>query len=258
MTYKEGMDMRIVMKFGGTSLMDTDRVAKAAGKVADEVRRGRQVAVVVSAQGHTTDALTQKALAQNPDPSRRELDVCLTAGEQVSAALFAMALEALGVAAVSLTGAQAGIFTDGVHGDARIREIDTTRLERELAGGRVCVVTGFQGAGPNGDITTLGRGGSDTSAVALAAWLGAEECRIYTDVDGVYDRDPRLFPDARKFSAIGYDAMLSLIDAGAQVLHRPCVELAKQRGIRLEVLSSFRSLPGTVVGDLESSYPSPA
>ena len=250
--------MRIVMKFGGTSLMDTEKIASAAQRAAAEVRRGNRVAVVVSAQGHTTDVLTEKALAQNPRPSARELDVCLTAGEQVSAALFAMALERMGVAAVSLTGPQAGIHTDGGYGDARITDIDTARLERELAAGRVAVVTGFQGLGPNGDLTTLGRGGSDTSAVALAAWLGADQCRIYTDVDGVYDRDPRRFPDARKFASIGYDDMLSLIDGGAQVLHRPCVELAKESGICLEVLSSFRSLPGTTVGNLESSYPTPA
>lgn len=250
--------MRIVMKFGGTSLMDTEKIAAAALRVAGEVRQGNQVAVVVSAQGHTTDVLRSKALDQNSSPSARELDVCLTAGEQVSAALFAMALERLGIAAVSLTGAQAEIRTDGVYGNARITDIDTTRLERELAAGRVAVVTGFQGLAPNGDVTALGRGGSDTSAVALAVWLHAGQCRIYTDVDGVYDRDPRLFPDARKFDAIGYDDMLALIDTGAQVLHRPCVELAMRHGIRIEVLSSFRSLPGTTVGNLESSYPTPA
>ena len=250
--------MRIVMKFGGTSLMDTEKIAKAARRAAEEARRGHGVVVVVSAQGHTTDVLRSKALAQSSCPSRREMDVCLTAGEQVSAALFAMALEELGVEAVSLTGAQAGVVTDGIHGDARITDIDTARLEKELAAGRVAVVTGFQGIGPNGDITALGRGGSDTSAVALAVWLHAEQCRIYTDVDGVYDRDPRRFPDARKFASIGYDRMLSLIDGGAQVLHRPCVELARDRGMAILVLSSFRDLPGTVVGDLESSYPHPA
>ena len=247
--------MRIVMKFGGTSLADGENIARAAGKAAEAARQGSQVVVVVSAQGHTTDLLAEKALAQNPMPRPRELDLCLAAGEQVSAALFALAVQALGLEAVSLTGPQAGILTDGVHGNARITAVDTARLEEILGAGKIAVVAGFQGAAPSGDTVTLGRGGSDTTAVALAVWLKADVCRIFTDVDGVYDRDPRVFPDARKFDAIGYDAMLRLIDGGAQVLHRPCVELAKENGLKLEVCSSFRDLPGTVVGDLESSYP---
>ena len=250
--------MRIVMKFGGTSLGDTGKIRNAARRAAELARQGNQILVVVSAQGHTTDVLTEKALAQNPQPKHRELDMCLSAGEQVSAALFAMAVEALGMEAVSLTGPQAGICTDTAHGNARITLVDTRRLERELDAGKVVVVAGFQGLSPFGDITTLGRGGSDTTAVALAAWLKADMCRIYTDVEGVYDRDPRIFPDARKFAAIGYDEMLALIDRGAQVLHRPCVELAKQKGLTLEVCSSFKDTPGTIVGDLESSYPNPA
>ena len=250
--------MRMVMKFGGTSLADTEKIENAARRAADAARQGFQVVAVVSAQGHTTDYLTETALAQSGSPSPRELDMCLAAGEQISAALFALAAQALGAEAVSFTGAQAGIHTDGAHGDARITFIDTRRLEEALASGKIVVVAGFQGLSPSGDITTLGRGGSDTTAVALAAWLKADVCRIYTDVDGVYDRDPRRYPDARKFAAIGYDHMLALVDGGAQVLHRPCVELAKARGLTLEVCSSFRPLPGTIVGNLESSYPSQA
>lgn len=250
--------MRIVMKFGGTSLGDTEKIRNAACRAADAARQGYAVVVVVSAQGHTTDILTDKALAQNPAPHPRELDMCLAAGEQVSAALFAMAVQALGVEAVSLTGPQAGICTDGSHGDARITFIDTARTEAELSRGKIVIVAGFQGLAPAGDIATLGRGGSDTTAVALAVWLKADVCRIFTDVDGVYHKDPRRYPDARKFDTIGYDAMLVLIDSGAQVLHRPCVELAKRHGITLEVCSSFTDTPGTKVGNLESSYPNPA
>ena len=247
--------MLTVMKFGGTSLADSTRIRRAARRAIQLADRGEQVVMVVSAQGHTTDLLAEKALAQNPMPRPRELDLCLAAGEQISAALFALAVQALGLEAVSLTGPQAGILTDGVHGNARITAVDTARLEEILGAGKIAVVAGFQGAAPSGDTVTLGRGGSDTTAVALAVWLKADVCRIFTDVDGVYDRDPRVFPDARKFDAIGYDAMLRLIDGGAQVLHRPCVELAKENGLKLEVCSSFRDLPGTVVGDLESSYP---
>ena len=171
----------------------------------------------------------------------------LATGEQVSAALMAMTLEEMGCPAVSLTGAQAGIRTDGCHGDARILRVDTARLERELEAGRVPVVTGFQGLGPDGDITTLGRGGSDTSAVALAAALGAEECLIYTDVDGVYDRDPRRYPDVVRYPKISYDAMLALARDGAQVLHDRSVELAREKGLKIRVLSSLTGGPGTLV-----------
>ena len=179
------------------------------------------------------------------------MDAYLAAGEQMSAALMAMTIGALGHPAVSLTGAQAGIRTDSIHGNARILSVDCDRIRRELAAGKIVVVAGFQGLDGEGDTTTLGRGGSDTTAVALAAWLKAEVCQIFTDVDGIYDRDPRIYPDARRFGRIGYGPMLALIENGAQVLHDRSVELARSHGIRLEVLSAFTGEPGTIVGDLE-------
>lgn len=239
--------MCIVLKYGGTSLESPERVRGAARRIARLREDGERVAVVVSAQGHTTDALTEKVRAYSAAPKRRELDMLLATGEQVSAALMAMTLEEMECPAVSLTGAQAGIRTDGCHGNAEILRVDTARLERELEDGRVPVVTGFQGLGPDGDITTLGRGGSDTSAVALAAALGAEECLIYTDVDGVYDRDPRRYPDAVRYPKISYDAMLALAREGAQVLHYRCVELAREKGLKIRVLSSLTGGPGTLV-----------
>lgn len=239
--------MRIVLKFGGTSLMDHERVLRAAARAAELAQQGSQVVVVVSAWGHTTDALLQQA-APFPE-NRRERDALLAAGEQMSAALMAMALQSLGCAAVSLTGIQAGILTDGDHGNAGILALCGDRIRRELDKGNAVVVAGFQGVDAEGDITTLGRGGSDTTAVALAALLGADVCRIYTDVDGVYDKDPRLFPDAVRYDRIGYDAMLALAKSGAQVLHDRCVEWGKRYGVPIHVLSSFRPGPGTVVTD---------
>ena len=239
--------MRIVLKFGDTSLMDHERVLRAAARAAELAQQGSQVVVVVSAWGHTTDALLQQA-APFPE-NRRERDALLAAGEQMSAALMAMALQSLGCAAVSLTGIQAGILTDGDHGNAGILALCGDRIGRELAKGNAVVVAGFQGVDAEGDITTLGRGGSDTTAVALAALLGADVCRIYTDVDGVYDKDPRLHPDAVHYDRIGYDAMLALAKSGAQVLHDRCVEWGKRYGVPIHVLSSFRPGPGTVVTD---------
>ncbi len=241
----------IVMKFGGTSLADREKIQAAAERIAAERAAGRQVVAVVSAQGHTTDRLMEKALEITKDPKNRELDALLSTGEQGCAALMAMALEAMGVTAVSLTGWQAGLVTDNRHGDARVLGLKGHRIRQELTAGKVVVVTGFQGIGTTDDITTLGRGGSDTTAVALAAHLGAEECRIYTDVDGVYDRDPRLFPDAKKYEVIGYGAMLAMAQGGAQVLHDRCVELARLYRVPLRVLSSFRPGPGTLVTDEE-------
>ncbi len=241
----------IVMKFGGTSLADREKIQAAAERIAAERAAGRQVVAVVSAQGHTTDRLMEKALEITKDPKNRELDALLSTGEQGCAALMAMALEAMGVTAVSLTGWQAGLVTDNRHGDARVLGLKGRRIRQELTAGKVVVVTGFQGIGTTDDITTLGRGGSDTTAVALAAHLGAEECRIYTDVDGVYDRDPRLFPDAKKYEVIGYGAMLAMAQGGAQVLHDRCVELARLYRVPLRVLSSFRPGPGTLVTDEE-------
>lgn len=240
--------MRIVQKYGGTSLADAEKVKAAAKRVTDLARQGNQVVVVVSAQGHTTDEMIAKALQVNRRGSAREMDAYLASGEQMSAGLLAMAIGAMGYPAVSLTGWQAGIKTDGIHGNARILDIDTGRILRELEKGRIVVVAGFQGADPEGDVTTLGRGGSDTTAVALAAWLKADKCQIFTDVDGVYDRDPRVYPDAVRFGRISYEKMLGLIENGAQVLHDRSVELARERGIALEVLSAFTGEPGTIVG----------
>ena len=240
--------MRIVQKYGGTSLADAQRVQAAARRVTGLARQGHQVIVVVSAQGDMTDVLIEKASQVNRRGSAREMDACLAAGEQMSAALMAMAVGAMGVPAVSLTGAQAGIITDGIHGNARITHVDKRRIEEELEAGEVVVVAGFQGADEKGDITTLGRGGSDTTAVALAAFLKADKCQIFTDVDGIYDRDPRLFPDATRFGQIGYEKMLALIENGAQVLHDRSVEFAREYGIRVEVLSAFTGEPGTIVG----------
>lgn len=242
--------MLLVEKYGGTSLANPERIRSAARRTAELARQGHQVVLVVSAQADTTDELIAAAARVNRHGSAREMDAYLAAGEQMSAGLVAMAVEALGHPAVSLSGWQAGIHTDGVHGNARILEVDTTRIRRELEAGKVVVAAGFQGIGPEGDVTTLGRGGSDTTAVALAAWLGADQCRIFTDVDGVYDRDPHVFPDAVRFRRIGYENMLSLIEGGAQVLHDRSVELARDHGIRVEVLSAFTGAPGTILGDL--------
>lgn len=241
--------MLIVQKYGGTSLSDFDRMRTAARRAVDLARQGSQVVMVVSAQGDTTDAMIRKARQCNPRGSSREMDAYLAAGEQMSAGLMAMTIGAMGYPAVSLTGWQAGIDTDGVHGNARIGSVTPTRIRQELESGKIVVVAGFQGMDPEGDITTLGRGGSDTTAVALAAWLNAAKCQIFTDVDGVYDRDPRVYPDATRYGRIGYGDMMALIENGAQVLHDRSVELAREHGIRIEVLSAFTGEPGTMVGD---------
>ena len=243
--------MLIVQKYGGTSLGNTECIAAAARRAAELSRGGHAIVVVVSAQGDTTDELIEKAAKINKRRAAREMDAYLAAGEQMSAGLMAMAIGALGCGAVSLTGWQAGIHTDGAHGNARILSVDTGRIRKELAAGKIVVVAGFQGVDADGDITTLGRGGSDTTAVALAAWLKADKCQIFTDVDGVYDRDPRVFPDARRFDAISYEKMCALIENGAQVLHDRSVELARAHKIPVEVLSAFTGAPGTLVGDLE-------
>ena len=243
--------MLIVQKYGGTSLGDVERLRAAARRVTALARQGNRMVVVVSAQGDTTDLLQEKAVGVNPRGSAREMDAFLAAGEQMSAGLMAMAIGALGHSAVSLTGWQAGIRTDGVYGNAAIQSVDTRRILQEMDRGRIVVVAGFQGLCPDGDITTLGRGGSDTTAVALAAWLKADKCQIFTDVDGVYDRDPRRFPGATRFGRISYADMLTLIEGGAQVLHDRSVELARNHRIPVEVLSAFSGEPGTMVGDLE-------
>ena len=241
--------MLMVQKYGGSSLADLGRVQAAARRTVNMARQGNQIVVVVSAQGDMTDEMVEKASQVNKHRAAREMDAYLAAGEQMSASLLAMAIGALGCSAVSLTGVQAGIHTDGNHGSARILTIDTRRILRELDAGKIVVVAGFQGVDPEGDITTLGRGGSDTTAVALAGYLKADKCQIFTDVDGVYDRNPRLFSDAVRFDRIGYDQMMALIENGAQVLHDKSVAFAKEFGIQVEVLSSFTGEPGTLVGD---------
>jgi aspartate kinase len=238
-----------VQKFGGTSLMDTQRIFTAAKRAVTQAQKGNQVVVVVSAQGNTTDRLVAAAQAVAPHPSLRELDVCLASGEQMSAALMAMAIAETGGRAVSLTGWQAGLLTDGIYGNARVKGLSNCRILQELESGNIVVVAGFQGVDTEGNITTLGRGGSDTTAVALAAFLHADLCQIYTDVDGVYDKDPRKDPAAVKFSEISYAEMLALARQGAQVLHDRCVELAQEHGVKIQVLSSFRPGEGTLVTD---------
>lgn len=240
--------MLIIQKYGGTSLADANRIQIAAKTIADLARQGIQVIVVVSAQGDTTDLMIEKATQVNARGSAREMDAYLAAGEQMSAGLMAMAVGALGVPAVSLTGYQAGIETDSIHGSARIIRVNPDRIRKELDSGNVVVVAGFQGIDQSGDITTLGRGGSDTTAVALAAALNADRCQIFTDVDGIYDRDPRKYPDAIRFSRISYEKMLRLIENGAQVLHGRSVELARDHGLKIQVLSAFTGGPGTIVG----------
>lgn len=244
--------MLLVQKYGGTSLADAGRIRAAARRASELSRQGNQMVIVVSAQGDTTDEMIRRASQLNRRRAAREMDAYLAAGEQMSAALMAMAIGAMGCPAVSLTGWQAGIHTDGNHANARILSVDTGRILRELEAGKIVVAAGFQGVAPDGDITTLGRGGSDTTAVALAAWLRADRCQIFTDVDGVYDRDPRLFPDARRFRKIRYDTMLALVENGAQVLHDRSVLMAKEKDIELEVLSAFTGQPGTIVGKTES------
>ena len=243
--------MLYVQKYGGTSLADTGRILTAARRAAELNRQGHRVVVVVSAQGDTTDALIEKAAQVNKRRAAREMDAYLAAGEQMSAGLMSMAIGAMGCGAVSLTGWQAGIQTDGIHGNARIVNIDPARIRRELESGKSVVVAGFPGVDCDGDITTLGRGGSDTTAVALAAYLQADKCQIFTDVDGVYDRDPRIFADAVRFDRISYGKMMALIENGAQVLHDRSVEFAREYGIAVEVLSAMPGAPGTIVGGLE-------
>ncbi len=245
--------MLIVQKFGGSSVADAAKIERVAGIIADTYRAGNEVAVVLSAQGDTTDDLIGKAREINPNPSRRELDVLLSVGEQISVSLMAMQLEKMHLPAVSLTGWQIGMHTDGKYGAARIRSVSTERIRRELDQNRIVVIAGFQGVDDDGNVTTLGRGGSDTTAVALAAALGAGKCQIYTDVDGIYTADPRKVAGARKLSAITYDEMLELASLGSQVLHNRSVELAKRCHVDLEVLSSYERKPGTKVKEAVDS-----
>lgn len=240
----------IVQKFGGSSVRDAQRVRNVAGIIAETYLEGNDVLVVLSAQGDTTDDLIAKAQEINSHPSKREMDMLLSTGEQISVALCAMALESMGLPCVSLTAWQVGIQTTAVHGDARIKRIDSERVQAELDQHRIVLITGFQGMDRAGDVTTLGRGGSDTSAVALAAAFRAKLCQIYTDVDGVYTADPRIVPGAKKLDEITYDEMLELASQGAGVLHNRSVELAKKFRVDLEVLSSLERKPGTKVKEV--------
>ena len=242
--------MLFVEKFGGSSLAGVERVRCAARLIADTVRAGHSVAAVLSAQGKTTDALLSTAAHYSRSPSKRELDMLLATGEQASVALMAMTLEEMGLPAVSLTGWQAGVGTDETYGDAHIRRLSMERVRRELDEGKVVLIAGFQGVSPGNDITTLGRGGSDTTAVAAAAALRADECRIYTDVEGVFTADPRLIPEARRLSAVDSEEMLRLASLGSQVLHERSAALALRFAVPLTVLSSLVPAPGTVIRPL--------
>ncbi len=237
----------IVQKFGGTSVRDAERVMNVARIVTDTFAKGNDVVVVVSAQGDTTDDLIAKAEEINPKASRREKDMLLAAGEQISIALLAMAIEKLGYHATSLLGWQAGFETSSAHTSARIKRVNVERIREALDKKNIVVVAGFQGISRHGDITTLGRGGSDTSAVAIAAAMHADLCQIYTDVEGVYTADPRKVENAKKLSEISYDEMLELATLGAQVLNNRSVEMAKKYNIELEVLSSLAKASGTIV-----------
>lgn len=242
----------IVQKFGGSSVRDAERVMNVAGIVTETYKKGNQVVVVVSAQGDTTDDLIEKAKEINENPSKREMDMLLATGEQISISLLAMAIEKLGFPVVSLTGWQAGFNTDSSHSSARIKKIESERLHKELDKNNIVIVAGFQGLSRYGDITTLGRGGSDTSAVALAAELKADLCQIYTDVDGIYTADPRVVKTAKKLDEISFDEMLELATLGAQVLHNRSVEMAKKYNVNMEVVSSLEKKPGTKVKEVVS------
>lgn len=240
----------IVQKFGGSSVANAERVMNVARIVTDTYRQGNDVVVVVSAQGDTTDDLIAKAHEINEKPSKRELDMLMTSGEQISIALLSMAIEKLGCPAVSLLGWQAGFNTSSSYGSARIKSIKADRLKAEVDRHNIVVVAGFQGVNKYDDLTTLGRGGSDTSAVAIAAAMHADRCQIFTDVEGVFTADPRKVPGAQKLQEITYDEMLELATLGAQVLNNRSVEMAKKYNVELEVLSSLKRVPGTIVKEV--------
>ncbi len=248
----------IVQKFGGSSVADADKIRNVARIVTETYRKGHSVVVVLSAQGDTTDDLIEKAREIHPGASKREMDMLLATGEQISISLCAMAIERMGYQVISLTGWQAGMLTDSAYSAARIKRVRAERIRKELDKKKIVIVAGFQGINKYDDITTLGRGGSDTSAVALATALHADLCQIYTDVDGVYTADPRSVTGARKLDEITYDEMLELASQGAQVLHNRSVEMAKRYNINLEVLSSFSGKPGTkgkeVVKTMEKTH----
>ncbi|MDD3305633.1 MAG: aspartate kinase [Acetobacterium sp.] len=237
----------IVQKYGGSSVANVERIKRVAGRIIETKEKGKKVVVVVSAMGDTTDDLIDLAQKINEHPPHREMDMLLATGEQVSISLLAMAIQAMGHDVVSLTGAQCGIVTSNVHKRARINDIHTHRIEKELAAGKIVIVAGFQGINENKDITTLGRGGSDTSAVAVAAALKAELCEIYTDVDGVYTADPRIVEDASKIDEISYEEVLEMASTGAKVLHPRSVEMAEKFKVPLVVRSSYNYNEGTII-----------
>lgn len=242
----------IVQKFGGSSVKDAERVMNVANIVTETYSKGNEIVVVVSAQGDTTDDLIAKAKEINPKPSTREMDMLLSSGEQISVALLAMAIEKLGFPVISLLGWQAGFTTNSAYSAARIKFIKPDRLRSEIGKKNIVIVAGFQGVNKYDDITTLGRGGSDTSAVAIAAALRADRCQIFTDVEGVFTADPRKIQGARKLQEITYDEMLELSTLGAQVLNNRSVEMAKKYGVEIEVLSSYKKVPGTIVKEVTS------
>lgn len=242
--------MLIVKKFGGTSVGDKERIFNVARRITEDYKKGNEVVVVLSAMGKQTDVLLSMARDINPNASKREIDMLLVTGEQVSVALMAMALDTMGVPAISLNAFQVAMHTTSVYGNARLKRIDTERIRNELESKRVVLVTGFQGVNKYDDFTTLGRGGSDTTAVALAAALHADVCEIFTDVDGVYTADPRIVKNARKLDEITYDEMLELASLGAGVLHNRSVEMAKKYGVPLIVRSSLNNSEGTVVKEV--------
>lgn len=243
--------MLIVKKFGGSSVADTEKIFNVARRCLEDYEKGNDVVVVLSAMGKTTDGLIAKAHEINRKPSKRELDMLLATGEQVSVALMAMAFQALGVQAISLNASQVAMHTTAVYGAAKLTRIDTQRIKNELESRKIVVITGFQGVNKFDDVTTLGRGGSDTTAVALAAALHADACEIYTDVEGVYTADPRIVPNARKLAEVSYDEMLEFASLGAKVLHNRSVEMAKKYQVQLVVLSSMTRASGTVVKEGE-------
>lgn len=247
----------VVMKFGGSSVKNTERLKRAAQRIADARKKGNRVVVVVSAPGDMTDDLIAKAQEITSDPDGREMDMLLATGEQVSIALLCMAIKELGVGAISMTGPQAGIKADSVHTKARITSIRPTKLSKELRAGKVVVVAGFQGLNPQDDIATLGRGGSDLTAVALAAALKSDVCEIYTDVMGVYTTDPRIVPDAQKIEQISYDEMLELAGSGSQVMQARSIEVAKKFGVNIHVKSSLENKPGTMITTSRPSMEAP-
>ena len=243
----------VVTKFGGTSVGSTDRIRAVARRLVARKQAGDSVVAVVSAMGKVTDELVELARAITDEPPDREMDMLLSTGEQVSISLLAMAIIAEGQDAVSFTGAQVGIVTDTVHSKAKITEVRADRVREALAQGKIVIVAGFQGMTPDGTITTLGRGGSDTTAVAVAAGIGADVCEIYTDVDGVYTADPRIVPDARKIDALSYEEMLEMAASGAGVLQMRSVEFARNHGVVIHCRSSFNDTPGTIVKEADET-----